>query len=78
VTIADDPPSLDMHQEQTFKVMILIATWYNTLVRFDPHGYHKIIGDLARSWTSSDDGLTYTFTLQKGVVYLQPADDSAA
>jgi peptide/nickel transport system substrate-binding protein len=69
VTIAGDPPSLDMHQEQTFKVMIPMATCYNTLVRFDPHAYPKIIGDLAQSWTSSDDGLTYTFTLQKGVKF---------
>jgi peptide/nickel transport system substrate-binding protein len=56
-----------MHQEQTFKVMIPMSTCYNTLVRFDPHDYPKIVGDLAQSWTASDDGLTYTFTLHKGV-----------
>ena len=69
VAIAGDPPSLDMHQEQTFKVTIPLSTCYNTLVRFDPHAYPKIIGDLAKSWTASDDGLTYTFTLHKGVKF---------
>jgi peptide/nickel transport system substrate-binding protein len=69
VALAGDPPSLDMHQEQTFKVMIPMSTCYNTLVRFDPHDYPKIIGDLAQSWTASDEGLTYTFTLHKGVKF---------
>jgi peptide/nickel transport system substrate-binding protein len=61
VAIAGDPPSLDMHQEQTFMVTIPMSTVYNTLVRFDPHGFPKIIGDLAKSWTTSEDGLTWTF-----------------
>jgi hypothetical protein len=30
VAIAGDPPSLDMHQEQTFKVLIPMSTVYNT------------------------------------------------
>ena len=48
VAIAGDPPSLDMHQEQTFLVTIPFSTVYNTLVMFDPHGYPNIIGDLAK------------------------------
>ena len=32
VAIAGDPPSLDMHQEQTFLVTIPFSTVYNTLV----------------------------------------------
>jgi len=47
VAIAGDPPSLDMHQETTFLVTIPMSTVYNTLLTFDPHGYPKIIGDLA-------------------------------
>ncbi len=54
VAIAGDPPSLDMHQEQTFMVTIPMSPVYNTLVMFDPHGYPKVIGDLAKSWTVSD------------------------
>ena len=53
VALAGDPPSLDMHQESTFLVDIPMSTVYNTLVMYDPHGYPKIIGDLAKSWTVS-------------------------
>ena len=52
--LAGDPPSLDMHQEQTFTVTIPLSPVYNTLVMFDPHGYPKVIGDLAKSWTVSE------------------------
>ena len=48
VAIAGDPPSLDMHQEQTFMVDIPMSPVYNTLVMFDPHNYPKVIGDLAK------------------------------
>ncbi len=69
VALAGDPPSLDMHQEGTFKVKIPMSPCYNTLIVFDPHGFPKIIGDLAKSWTTSDDGLIYTFTLHQGVKF---------
>src|SRR6266700_7083618 len=69
VALAGDPPSLDMHQEQTFLVDIPLSPVYNTLVVFDPHGYPKIIGDLAKSWAVSDDKMTWTFTLHQGVTF---------
>ena len=69
VAIAGDPPSLDMHQEQTFMVDIPMSPVYNTLVMFDPHNYPKVIGDLAKEWTVSADGLTYTFPLHQGVKF---------
>jgi peptide/nickel transport system substrate-binding protein len=69
VALAGDPPSLDMHQESTFLVDIPFSTVYNTLVMYDPHGYPKIIGDLAKSWTISDDKMSWTFTLHQGVTF---------
>ena len=69
VALAGDPPSLDMHQEQTFMVAIPLGPVYNNLIIFDPHNYPEIIGDLAESWTPSDDYLTYTFKLHKGVKF---------
>src|SRR5438093_12461231 len=69
VALAGDPPSLDMHQEQTFLVTIPFSPVYNTLVMFDPHGYPNIIGDLAKSWTVSDDKMTWTFMLHQGVKF---------
>jgi peptide/nickel transport system substrate-binding protein len=69
VALAGDPPSLDMHQEQTFMVAQPLGPVYNNLIVFDPHNYPEIIGDLAKSWTVSDDHLTYTFTLHDGVKF---------
>lgn len=69
VAIAGDPPSLDMHQETTFKVKIPMSNCYNTLVIFDPHGFPNVIGDLAKSWTSFEDGMTWTFKLNEGVKF---------
>src|SRR5262245_59604179 len=67
--LAADPPSLDAHQEQTFAVAQPMGPIYNNLIVFDPHNYPQIIGDLAKSWTVSDDYLTYTFTLHQGVTF---------
>src|SRR3989475_883496 len=58
-----------MHQEQTFMVDIPMSPVYNTLVMFDPHNYPKVVGDLAKEWTVSADGLTYTFPLHQGVKF---------
>jgi len=78
VALAGDPPSLDMHQESTFLVTIPFSTVYNTLLTFDPHGYPKIIGDLAKSWTVSDDKMTWTFTLHEGVKFHDDSDLTSA
>jgi len=78
VALAGDPPSLDMHQESTFLVTIPFSTVYNTLIQFDPHGYPKIIGDLAKSWTTSDDKKTWTFTLHQGVKFHDDSDLTSA
>jgi peptide/nickel transport system substrate-binding protein len=69
VALAADPPSLDMHQEQTFAVAQPLGPIYNNLIVFDPHNYPQITGDVATSWTVSDDYLTYTFTLHRGVTF---------
>ena len=53
-----------------------IAYWtrnfYQTLVAYDETG--EIVGELAESWTVSDDGLTYTFTLRDGVKFSDGSD----
>src|SRR5215471_2541862 len=49
---------------------IRVVTWLNLfegLVRLDETGH--VLPLLARSWTISDDGLTYTFKLQPGVKF---------
>ena len=39
------------------------------LVRLDINDTSKVVGDLAESWTVSDDGLTYTFKLKPGLKF---------
>jgi peptide/nickel transport system substrate-binding protein len=41
---------------------------YDNLIRYKPDS-REFQGDLATTWTRSDDGLTYTFTLRPGVVF---------
>ena len=78
VAIQGDPPSLDMHQESTFLVMIPFGNVYNTLIKFHPHRHDDIVGDLAESWTSSEDGMTYTFKLRQGVKFHDGSDFTSA
>jgi peptide/nickel transport system substrate-binding protein len=69
IAIAGDPPSLDMHQETTILVKIPMSNCYNTLIVFNPHNFPEIIGDLAESWESSNDGKTWTFKVRQGVKF---------
>jgi peptide/nickel transport system substrate-binding protein len=78
VALAADPPSLDAHQEQTFAVAQPMGGVYNNLVMLDPHNYPEVIGDVAKSWTVSDDYLTYTFTLHEGIKYHDGSELTAA
>lgn len=45
------------------------ANIYDLLVRFDLADTTKVKGDLAESWTVSDDKLTYTFKLKPGLKF---------
>ncbi|MBF8268264.1 MAG: transporter peptide-binding protein [Dehalococcoidia bacterium] len=48
----------------------LLPPLYNALVRYDPWGgTNSLIGDLAKSWDISSDGLSLTFKLEEGVKF---------
>ncbi len=67
--VPSEPPSYDGHREETFGLIHPIAPFYSLLLRVDPDDQSKIVGDVAESWTHSEDGLTYTFKLRKGVKF---------
>ena len=59
----------DLHQTGSIANMGPQAPMFDLLVQVDPVNWDSIIPDLATSWTVSDDGLTYTFTLREGVKF---------
>lgn len=66
---AADVNTLDPHLASGTPERTLVAWIFGALVRFAPGTIDpdRIEPDLAESWTTSDDGLTWTFTLRKGV-----------
>lgn len=59
------PDSLDPNYNITSTAGFAMRVIYNSLVK--PAGGGKFVGDLAESWKVSDDKLTWTFSLRKGV-----------
>ena len=62
-----DPVNLDPHVTQATSTRNQIENVYDTLVAFDPSG--KIMPSLATKWTTSKDGLTWTFTVRSDVKF---------
>lgn len=60
--------SVDPHNAGDNPSMVGVRQMYEGLVDFKP-GTFEVEGVLATGWTISDDGLTYTFTLRKGVLF---------
>jgi peptide/nickel transport system substrate-binding protein len=75
--------SLDPHFAATNQEMLVIRNIYNALLKYKPDST-EIVGDLATSWETSPDGLTYTFKLrqdvewQKGFGHFTAADVKAS
>jgi peptide/nickel transport system substrate-binding protein len=67
MALAYTPPSYDAHRETTIGTVQPTAPHYSLLLKIDPDHYPKAIGDLAESWTISQDQRTYTFKIRKGV-----------
>src|SRR5215813_5886882 len=64
-----DPPTYDCHQSTLFPIIHLLSPHYSNLLRIDIPNYPKVVGDLAESWTVSEDVKTYTFRLRSGVKF---------
>ena len=67
--VVAEPPNYDCHANTSFAFVHPVAPHYSTLLKFDGANYPKLIGDLAKTWTVSPDGLTYTFDLNEGVTF---------
>ena len=63
-----EPPHLDPTSAAAGAIdSVLYSNVFEGLTRFTGEG--AIVPGLAKSWEISDDGLTYTFTLQSGVTF---------
>lgn len=68
IGLVAEPASLDFTTTDGAAIpQALLYNIYETLVKVDQDG--EIVGALAPDWEVSDDGLTYTFTLETGVTF---------
>ncbi|KQZ83008.1 ABC transporter substrate-binding protein [Mesorhizobium sp. Root157] len=65
----DDIISMDPAEAFEISTAEVTGNTYDLLVRLDLADTSKVKGDLAESWTVSDDGLTYTFKLKPGLKF---------
>jgi peptide/nickel transport system substrate-binding protein len=68
VGLVAEPTSMDPGQLTDINSMRVLSSVYDTLIRFKEGSFAQEPG-LATAWTISPDGLTYTFTLRKGVKF---------
>ncbi len=77
----DDIITMDPGEAFELSTAEVTSNTYSLLVRLDMNDTSKVKGDLADSWTVSDDGLTYTFKLKPGLKFASgnpiTADDVA-
>ncbi|WP_288426364.1 ABC transporter substrate-binding protein [uncultured Agrobacterium sp.] len=65
----DDIISLDPGEAFEISTAEVTGNTYSKLVSIDISDTSKVKGDLAESWTTSEDGLTYTFKLKQGLKF---------
>jgi peptide/nickel transport system substrate-binding protein len=61
--------TLDCGGTDTFAVIHMVAPFYSTLLKVNLDKYPEVQGDLAKSWTISEDGKTYTFEIFPNVKF---------
>ena len=75
------PSQWDPHLGSGLESNCAISPLYNQIVEFNPVKPGEIIGDLAKSWKSSEDGMSFTFVLHDNATWTdgQPitAEDAA-
>jgi peptide/nickel transport system substrate-binding protein/oligopeptide transport system substrate-binding protein len=77
VTFKDDVSTLDPAVGYDWQNWSMIKSLFSRLMDYTP-GTDKLIPSLAESFTVSDDGLTYTFKLKKGVKFTNGRELKAA
>ena len=71
------PNTWDPHPSVLLETISGNGLAYNQIVEYDETDPGIIVGDLAESWFVSEDGLTYSFKLRKGVKWMDGRDFTA-
>ena len=71
------PNTWDPHPSVLLETISGNGLAYNQIVEYDETDPGVIVGDLAKSWFVSEDGLTYSFKLRKGVKWMDGRDFTA-
>src|SRR6478735_5680773 len=69
IATAEPPQTFDPIQAANSTVDQMALNNYDALVRFTSTANTKLLPALATSWTTSKNGLVYTFTLRPGVTF---------
>lgn len=77
ISIAADPTGFDPEAVANNTSGFIMATVFDSLVRYKP-GTTEVEPGLAKSWDISPDGLTYTFHLRTGITFHDGAKFNAA
>jgi peptide/nickel transport system substrate-binding protein len=69
VALTEDSVTMDPSRVYEFHAITVLRSVYETLIDFPPGRQDQLVPKLAESWTISDDGLVYTFTIAQGHVF---------
>lgn len=67
--IKSEAPTYDCAGSGTYAVMHSVSPFYSMLLKVDLANYPELKGDLAKSWSVSDDGKTISFELHPNVKF---------
>jgi peptide/nickel transport system substrate-binding protein len=76
--ISAETPTYDCSATDTYAGLHFLAPFYSTLLKFDLANYPKVMGDLAESWTISEDKKTYTFKVRQNATWHDGSPFSSA
>ncbi|MCX8995919.1 ABC transporter substrate-binding protein [Rhizobiaceae bacterium BDR2-2] len=65
----DDIITLDPAESFEISAGEILGNSYDRLVRFNIDKPEELVGDIAESWTISEDGKTYTFKIKPGLTF---------
>ena len=64
-----EPPSYDLQGSTSYGTLHFVEQHYSLLLQFDLDNWPALKGDVAESWTESEDHMVYTFKIREGLTF---------